>query len=280
MADYANYQFYTKPNEVHEADPVIGPLLKAIRNAGKGRVVHILHKWMTVAVPASETEVRTSFTVLFDGVATPIVLFCASDDNTQDKAAGSGAKQLSILATTSTHVMAEETLVLNGTTAGTGATLNEHLNEAKMTLYGADGEPTGTIIVCDTTKAQVYATIANTGHCAINARTYIPAGYDNYLVVNAKANYNGIVSTATGRVIGEGGQVRFKYVATDATSEPDDLPLLPVTVGPVDQGWADITPPKIVRAGGSDAYVTLLVDSVDSDLAGLMSLEWTIVMWT
>lgn len=279
MADYATYNFYTKPNEAHYADPCIAPLLHAIKAAGKGRILHLLTKQITVAVPAAETEVRTNFTVLFDGVATPIVLFCASDDNTQDKAAGTGAKQLSILATNDSHLMHEETLVLNGTTAGTGAVLNEHLNDAKMTLYGTDGEPTGTIIVCDTTKAQVYATIANTGHCTINARTYIPAGYENYMVVKASGNYVGITSTATGRVVGEGAQIRFKYVATDAATEPDDLPMLPIVCGP-NAGRQDVTPPKIIRAGGTDAYVTMLVDSVDSDIAGLVSLEWTIVMWT
>jgi hypothetical protein len=277
MADFANYKFLTAPTIVEEADPVIGPLIRELRNKGITRI-HFLKKWMTITLTAAEAETRTGFTVLFDGVATPIVLFCASDDNTQDKAAGTGAKQLSILTTTSTHLMAEETLVLNGTTAGTGATLNEHLNEAKMILYGNDGEPTGTIIVCDTTKAQVYATIANTGHCAINARTYIPAGYAGYLVLNATGNYVGLVSQAAGITAIEGAQIRWKFVATDAATEPDDLVLGQKVIN-AQAGIVDITPPKIIRAGGTDEYVTMLIDSVDSDILGLVTLEWTIMMW-
>lgn len=277
MADYANYKFYTAPDESHEADPVIGPLLQRLREKGH-TTFHLLHKWMTCAVSAAEAEIRTDYTDFFDGVATPIVLLIDSSDNAQDKAGGTGALTASMLNTTSAHIMAEESITLNGSTPATGSTLNEHHNDMKCTSYGTDGNPTGTIQCVNAADNKVYSKIANTGHCTINARTYIPAGYTGYLVLNARANYNGITSTATGRVIGEGAQIRFKYVTLDA-NEPVDQPIVPVTVGPIDNGWVDITPPKLIRAGATDEYVTVLLDSVDSDLAGLVSLDWTILMW-
>lgn len=277
MANYANYKFYTEPEAVHEADPVIGPLLHKLREKGY-RTFHILHKWMTVAVGAAEAEIRVDYTNLFDGVAVPILLAIDSSDNAQDKATGTGALTASMLKTLSTHLMAEETYTLNGTTVVDGTDLNEHFNDMKILTYGTDGQPTGTIQAINHADSAVYGKIADTGHCTINARTYIPAGYDGYLVLNAKANYNGITSGATGRVIGEGAQVRFKFVTLDA-SEPVDYAIMPIVVGPGD-GTVDITPPKIPRAGATDEYVTVLLDSVDSDIAGLVSLDWQILMWT
>jgi hypothetical protein len=277
MVDYADWKFLTAPTVAENTDPVIGPILQQLRNEGH-TTFHFLKKWMTVAVPAAEAEIRTDFTDLFDGVATPAIVAADSSDNTQDKAGGTGALTVKHLSSTSAHVLSEETITLNGTTVVDGTQLNEHVNEAKCVTYGSDGNPTGTIQIINHADNKVYAKIANTGHAAINARTYVPAGYTGYLVVNARANYNGITSTSTGRVIGEGAQVRWKYVTLDA-NEPTDLAILPITVGPITDGWADITPPKIVRAGAADEYVTVLIDSVDSDLAGLVSLEWTVMMW-
>jgi len=182
-----------------------------------------------------------------------------------------------MLKTTSAHIMAEESYTLNGTTVVDGADLNEHLNDMKILTYGADGNPTGTIQAINHADSEEYAKITNTRHCTINARTYIPAGYAGYLVLNAKAKYNGIVTGAAGITATEGVSVRFKYVALDA-AEPIDQAIMPKTVM-VGDGLVDVTPPKVVRPGATDEYVTVLVDVGDEDVNGLLSLEWTIVMW-
>ena len=276
MADYADYKFLTAPTIIEASDPVMGPIIHQKRASGK--TIHVLKKWMTVACPAAEAEIRTDFTTLFDGVATPIIIAIDSSDNTQDKAGGTGALTASMLKTTSAHVMAEEGFTLNGTTVVDGVTLNEHLNDMKCLTYGTDGEPTGTIQAINHADNAVYAKIANTGHCTINARTYIPAGYAGYIVVNAKASYISIPSEAAGITANEGATVRFRYVTLDA-AEPLDLALYKraVVYGQVN---ADVTPPLIIRPGGTDEYVTVLVDRMDNDIAGSVSLEWTILMWT
>lgn len=276
MADYANYKFYTVPEAVHEADPIMGPMLRELRQKGY-TTFHILHKWMQVAPADAEAEIRTDFTDLFDGVATPILLAIDSSDNTEDKPAGDGALTASMLKTTDGHIMAEEDYVLNGTTVVDGEDLNEHLNDMKITAYGVDGEPTGTIQAIDHADNKVYAKIANTGHCTINARTYIPAGYDGYLVLNAKAKYNGIVSEATGITATEGVSIRWKFVELDA-NEPIDQALLAFTVG-VGDGLVDITPPKVPRPGATDEYVTILTDVGDEDVNGLVFIDYQILMW-
>lgn len=276
MADYANYKFFTEPDASHEADPVIGPLLQKLREKGY-HTFHILHKWLHVAPADAEAEIRTDFTTLFDGVATPILLAIDSSDNTQDKAAGTGAKTASMLKTLSTHLMAEESYTLVGTTVVDGADLNEHLNDMKILTYGSDGQPTGTIQAINHADSAVYAKIADTGHCTINARTYIPAGYAGYLVLNAKVKYNGIVSAAAGITATEGVRVRWKFVTLDA-NEPIDQALIAFTIG-VGDGLVDITPPKVVRAGATDEYVTILVDVGDEDANGLVWLDYQILMW-
>ena len=276
MADYANYKFFTAPDTSHLSDPVLGPLLQQLRNEGH-TTFHILHKWLHVAPTDAEAEIRTDFTTLFDGVAAPILLAIDSSDNTQDKAGGTGALTASMLKTTSAHVMAEESYTLAGTTVVDGATLNEHLNDMKCLTYGSDGNPTGTIQAINHGDTEVYAKIANTGHCTINARTYIPAGYTGYLVLNAKAKYNGIVTGAAGITATEGVSIRWKYVTLDA-NEPTDQALISKTIL-VGDGLVDITPPKIIRAGATDEYVTIMLDVGDEDVNGLVYIEYQILMW-
>ena len=277
MANMACYKFYTAPDASHLSDPVMGPILEQLRNE-KHTTFHILHKWMTYAAPNAEAEIRVNYTTLFDGVAAPILIAIDSSDNAQDKAAGTGAKTAKMLLTNDAHLMCEETFTLVGSTVvDSTADLYEHFNEMKVLTYGADGNPTGTIQAINHADSAVYGTIANTDHCTINARTYIPAGYTGYLVLNAKAKYIGIPSEAAGMTALEGACVRFKYVTLDA-NEPTDLGIFKQAVVP-GQVSIDITPPKMIREGGTDEYVTLLISDMDDGVAGSVSLEWQILMW-
>lgn len=276
MADYADFKFYTAPDASHLSDPVMGPILNQLRNEGHS-TFHILHKWMTVFPADAEAEIRTDFTDLFDGVATPILLAIDSSDNTQDNAAGTGVHTVKMLNTTSAHLMAEETFTLNGTTVVDGVTLNEHHNDMKILTYGTDGEPTGTIQCINHADNKVYSKIANTGHVTINARTYIPAGYTGYLVLNAKAKYVGISPHANGVVTTGGATGRWKFVTLDA-NEPIDQARLRFTI-PAVSPKIDITPPKVIRAGATDEYVTILINATDTDDNGAVELEWQILMW-
>lgn len=277
MANMADYKFFTAPDASHLSDPVMGPILQQLRNEGHS-TFHVLHKWMTYTAPNAEAEIRVDYTDLFDGVATPILIAIDSSDNAQDKAAGTGALTAKMLLTNDAHLMCEETFTLNGSTVvDSTQDLYEHINEVKLLTYGTDGNPTGTIQAISHADNKVYAKIANTDHCTINARTYIPAGYTGYLVLNAKAKYIGIPSDAAGMTATEGACVRFKFVKLDA-NEPTDSGIFKQSVVP-GQVVVDITPPKVIRAGGTDEYVTLLISDMDDGVAGLVSLEWQILMW-
>lgn len=231
--------------------------------------------------PDSETEIRESFTDILNGVASPVKLDVRSSDNTNDKAAGTGAltvKLLGISATTAagTFSIFEETITLNGTTHVTTARYYKRLIAVKTATWGSGGKAAGTITVSEVGgETKTYAAYANTSYGTVNARVYIPTNYTGRL----QQLYANVIQAAgaAAAVLDAGCLVRIQRFTATGVNLKADLVLHRYSVLPKQQlhippHWEDL-------AGDDYAYFTVFLQTVNTGANKDCHIDLKFVIW-
>jgi len=105
-----------------------------------------------------------------------------STDNTNDKAAGTGARTVTLIYLDANYVEKTETLTMNGTSAvETTAADIIRINGIRVTTAGSTGAATGTISVRHLTDTPIYTQIAIGETRARNLLYTVPAGKTLYI---------------------------------------------------------------------------------------------------
>lgn len=217
---------------------------------------------MECTMPSGATMIAADAgrTAEFDGVATPIIVYAISSDNTQDKAAGTGALEVTVFGFDENHDYIEEAFTLNGTTQVTGTNKLERLIGAKLTSCGTDGVGTGNVTITDTGQGNVYLTIpAGQIASAQAGKVYVPAGW-NALILDFQV---GFIQTAnaTAALYVEGANVWIKLI--DELLTPDELKIFTVEAH---QTNAKIKPGIGVVVGANNVLIDVFHQSVDTDV--------------
>ena len=258
MTNSATYTFET-PSYL---DRIHDPFLEQLHRVG--RDPKILSMKFLYATPASDTEIRTSFTNELDGIATPVKVNIKSSDNTNDKVGGTGAITVAIFGISGTSATAtdfklqEEVVTLTGTTAVTTTKFYKRIIGTRTVTAGSGKDPAGNLTVHEVGgTTNTYCTQGAGTNCSINARVYVPTGY-NLHMERIKARRLPTVNTATGNLT-DGGVITLKRDGSLLTQvDNQKFPVLPLNL--IDEH------PCVDITGSDDDYVTLSVQAIDTDV--------------
>ena len=258
MTNSATYTFET-PSYL---DRIENPFLEQLHRVG--RDPKILSMKFLYATPAADTEIRTSFTNVLDGIVTPVKVDIKSSDNTKDIAAGVGARTVAIFGISGTSATAtdfklqEEIVTLTGTSAVTTTLFYKRIIGTRTVTAGSEKDPAGNLTVHEVGgTSNTYCTQAAGTNFSINARVYVPTGY-NLHMHSIKARRLPTVSTGTGNLT-DGGVITIKRDGSLLTQvDNQKFPVLPLNL--IDEH------PCVDITGDDDDYVTLSVQAIDTDV--------------
>ncbi len=258
MVDYARYE-YRSPTH---GERLKSPLFDMLHRQGRDPKLLIM-KYL-YATPAADTEIRTSFTNILDGIATPVVIDIKSSDNTQDKASGTGALTIGILgisgssATATDFKLQEEIITLTGTTSVTTTKFYKRVIGTRTVTAGSGKDPVGNITTHEEGgTTNTYSTQTAAYNWSINARVYAPSGYDLYLF-NAIMRRIPTTNTAVASLT-DGGIVTLKLDDSLLTQQVvQKFDVLPTNN---ENKHVDLT-----LTGDDDSYITFSVQAVDQDV--------------
>jgi len=258
MANSAQYEYRT-PTYLERLDY---PFLEQLHRVGRDPKLLIM-KYI-YATPAVDTEIRTSFTNTLDGIATPVVVDVKSSDNAQDKSGGTGALTIGLFgisgssATATDFKLQEESVILNGTTSVTTVKFYKRIIGTRTLTAGSGKDPVGNITVHEEGgTSNTYCTQALATNWSINARVYVPDGYNCHMkdIVLRRLP---TVNTGTGNLT-EGGVVTIKRDDSLLT-QVDNQKYSVLPTNPTHEN------PEVDFAGSDDDYVTLSVQAIDTDV--------------
>ena len=258
MVDYARYE-YRKPSKI---ELLRDPFLASLQRMGRDPMILIM-KYL-YATPAADTEIRTSFTHVLDGVATPVIIDVKSSDNTQDKAAGTGALTIGVLGISGTSATAtdfklqEEIVTLTGTTSVTTVKFYKRVIGTRTVTAGSGKDPVGNITVHENgATSNTYCTQTAAFNWSINARVYAPTGYDLHLY-NAIMRRIPTTNTAVASLT-DGGIVTLKL--DDSLLTQQVIQKFDVLPTGNENKYVDLT-----ITGDDDSYITFSVQAIDQDV--------------
>lgn len=148
-----------------------------------------------------------------------------SSDNTNDKAAGTGALTVLVKGVTIAGVYQEETFVMNGTSAVVGLKTWGFINSVEVATAGSTKANTGTITVRVTSAGATWASMPIGYGVSDGAFFYVPSGYR--LIIESGSFWSVTAGTiVVGLVVTRGGVSIAKPHA--AITNAAVLPELPV----------------------------------------------------
>jgi len=230
---------------------------------------------LNINMPAGATMIAADAgrTNEFDGTGTPIIVYAISSDNTQDKAAGTGALEVTVLGTDENDLYVEETFVLNGTTQVAGSTKFKRLIGANLTKCGTDGVGTGNVTITNTGQTETYLTISAGQAGSCNSKCYVPDGYKGILLDLQAA----FVQTADAAAVKltEAVNIWLRMIG-DSTVTEDEIHQFTST----SLGYVEINPTHCPVDGGDDVLFDLYHQSVDTDnTTNVMHYHCTYLLW-
>jgi len=145
------------------------------RGARKGMTRMVLCGINADVDAAEDVWVNGGDVPAFDSVG--FLIEAVSSDNTNDKAAGTGALTILVKGVTIAGVYQEETITLNGTSAVAGLKTWGFINSAEVATAGSSGTNAGTITVRVASAGATKAVIDVGRSVSDGAFFYVPAGY-------------------------------------------------------------------------------------------------------
>jgi hypothetical protein len=261
MANYGSYDF---------RDPSLADYIcyehaldVVQRKGGTKQDLKIIQITCTMAAGATMIAADAGRTNEFDGTATPIIVYAISSDNTQDKAAGTGALEVTVFGTDENDAYNEEAFTLNGTTQVAGAIKWKRLIACMLTSCGSGGVGVGNVTISNTGQSETYLTIPAGQAGSVQAgKCYIPTGYKS-IILSRDVN---LVQTADAAAVllTEGANVWVRKYVDGGTVTEDELHQYSITnleIERIHAHWGILT-------GGDDAYWDIFHQSIDTDNTG------------
>lgn len=239
-------------NSMDFSDPDIGKILRSLRNDNYDPWI-----WEFLLAPGmiadgAAAEVRVDFTTEFNGEAIPIILYVKGEAANEDKAAGTGARRVTIYGINTFGNPDFQHIDMHAT-AGTqvaSTTLWKRFIGAQVTIAGSGGVNAGIIQISNDGQTEVYGTIAAGENATIGARVYIPTDYNAFLHMKG-----GIVNvyhaTDVNGEVGDGIIIEPVYLSSP-TRLSTDIYWIPVT----DMAIKDLGIYREIIEGADTYYIT------------------------
>lgn len=245
------------------------------RKGGTKQDLKIIELSCTMAAGATMIAADAGRTNEFDGTGTPIIVYAISSDNTQDKAGGTGALEVTVFGTDENDLYIEEALTLNGTTQVAGTQKFKRHIGAKLTSCGSGGVGVGNVTITNTGQTETYLTIpaGQAGSCQAG-KCYVPSGYKSVILAR---NVN-LVQTADAAsvLLTEGANVWVRKYTDGNTVTEDELHQYSITNLEVEY----IIPHWGVLEGGDDSYWDIFHQSIDTDIvANVFHYDMYYLVW-
>ena len=259
MADNVIMDF-RDPNPLDFANPKIGPYLKQLR---KDQYDPKIFEFLISDEAAdAQAEIRVGFTNEFNGESAAAYLYIIGA-HAQDKAAGTGATEVTIFGINEDGDPDSEAVTMHATAATEKATTKKwkRFIGAMVTAAGSGGVSAGNILITDTGQGNTYGTITAGQNGTIGARVYVPANY------NAFYAYFGaglvVANVADGEAVaGQGVIIVPAYKNSTVTRLEGDVYWL----NTVSQGCVDLNIYKQLIEGANTYYMTFeVVTKADDD---------------
>lgn len=273
MAAYGSYDFRDPSledyiNFEHSLDVIQ-------RKGGTKQDLKIIQLSCTMPAGATMIAADAGRTNEFDGTGTPIIVYAISSDNTQDKAAGTGALEVTVFGTDENDLYIEEAFTLNGTTQVAGTNKFKRLIAAMLTSCGSGGVGVGNVTITNTGQTETYLTIpAGQAGTAQAGKLYIPEGYKG-IILSRIVN---LVQTADAAsvLLTEGANIWIRKYADGGTVTEDELHQYSITnleIERIPSHWG-------ILDGGDDSYFDIFQQSIDTDnVANVFHYDMHYLVW-
>lgn len=272
MAAYGKYEFRDPSledyiNFEHALDVVQ-------RKGGTKQDLKVIEMACTMPAGATMIAADAGRTNAFDGTGTPIIVYAISSDNTQDKAAGTGALEVTVFGTDENDLYIEEAFTLNGTTQVVGTNKFKRLVGAMLTSCGTGGVGVGNVTISNTGQTQTYLTIpAGQAGSAQAGKMWIPDGYKGMIL--DCLSYLVQTADAASVLLTEGVNVWIREIGTSTVTE-DEIRQYSITN--VDRPL--MSPHSGVIEGGDDVLFDIFHQSIDTDnIANVIHYDIFYLVW-
>ena len=250
MSSY-NHINLRQPNSLDFFDKDIGHILHGLVNGNyKGIWIWDFLLADEEVVDGAAHEIRVDFTDEFNGEGTPIVLY-VKGAHAQDKAAGTGARAVTIFGIDEDGNPASEEVTMHATQATqiASTTLWKRYIGSEVTKAGSGKVNAGVIQISNTGQTAVYGTIDTGENATIGARVYVPADYNGILTMRG-----GIVAANDATAVLEAfdGVIVKPVYSANPTRPAIDTYYIPVgSVGMIDLGIV-----REIIEGANTYYIT------------------------
>lgn len=272
MAAYGKYEFRDPSledyvNFEHALDVIQ-------RKGGTKQDLKIIEIACTMPAGATMIAADAGRTNVFDGTGTPIIVYAISSDNTQDKAAGTGALEVTVFGTDENDLYVEEVFTLNGTTQVVGTNKFKRLVGAMLTECGTDGVGTGNVTISNTGQTETYLTIPlGQAGSAQAGKIWIPEGYKGMIL--DCLSYLVQTADAASVLLTEGVNVWIREIGTSTVTE-DEIHQYSITN--IDRPL--MSPHSGVIEGGDDVCFDIFHQSIDTDnIANVIHYDIFYLVW-
>ena len=260
MATSWNQMDLRKANNFDIFDKDIGETIRGLKNANYDPWIWEFILADVEVIDGAAHEVRVDFTAEFNGEATPIVLYVIGAAANEDKAAGTGARGVTIYGIDADGNPNSEEVLMHATNATEVATvlLWKRFCGAQVTTVGTGGVNAGIIQISNIGQAAVYGTIDTGEMSTIGARVYVPTNYKAFLTMRG-----GIVAAndATAVLEAYDGVIVKPVYSTSPHMLAVGSHYIPVgSVGMIDLG----IPIQIVT-GGNTRYISFTQTTKSND---------------
>ena len=258
MASY-NQIDLRKPDWRDFSDPSISDIIKQLKRTPYDPWIWEFILADVEVVDGAAHEIRVDFTNEFNGETTPALLYIKTTAASQDKAAGTGAQEVTIYGIDSNGNPTSEAVTTHATAgdlAASTATWKRFVG-AQVTKAGANKHNENVIQIVNLADDEVYGTIATQENATIGARVYVPADYNAFLTMRA-----GIVAANNATAVLEAfdGVIVKPVYSANPTIYATGIYYVPVgSVGMIDLGIAN----QIVV--GANTYYISFTQATKSD---------------
>ena len=272
MAAYGKYEF--RDPSIEDFINFEKELLIVQGRGGTKQDLKIIEMACTMPAGATMIAADAGRTNEFDGTGTPIIVYAISSDNTQDKAAGTGALEVTVFGTDENDLYIEEAFTLNGTTQVVGTLKFKRLIGAMLTECGTDGVGTGNVTISNTGQTETYLTIPlGQAGSAQAGKIWIPEGYKGMIL--DCLSYMVQTADAASVLLTEGVNVWIREIGTSTVTEDEihqysitniDRPLMSTHSGVIE--------------GGDDVLFDIFHQSIDTDnIANVIHYDIFYLLW-
>ena len=236
-------------------------LLTVQGRGGPHQQFKILQMECTMPSGATMIAADAGRTVVFDGVATPIIVYADSSHvNDNGTTPGAGVRSIIVFGVDEDDDYNESTILTNGTTKVAGVLKYQRTIAMKVATAGATKTAVGNVSITETTETDVYLTIpAGQIGSAQAGKLYVPTGW-KAMILEINAGYIQ-TADAAGNIYVEGANIWVKY--DDELLIQDEVKVFTIDAYETN---VKIKPGMGVITGGDNIMIDIFHQSTDTDI--------------